>query len=64
MLTEFSYRQNNETGRWEVIKRLPDGTEEVLHKVSFSVPDEAMNYVAQLTGKPPGPPGKWFSPGE
>jgi hypothetical protein len=63
-MTEFSYRHNDETGRWDVIKRLPDGTEEVLHKVSFRTPGEASNHVAQLTGKPPGPPGKWFSQGE
>ena len=60
----FSYRLNNETGRWDVIKRLPNGTEEALHKVSFSTPSEASDHVAQLTGKLPGPPGKWFSAGE
>jgi hypothetical protein len=63
-VAEFSYRFNVETGRWDVIKRLPDGTEEALHKVSFSTPGDASNYVAQLTGKSPGPPGKWFSQSE
>ena len=60
-MAEYSYRHNDETGRWDVIKRLPDGTEEVLH--SFTTSDEAMNYAAQLTGKEPReiPPGKWVS---
>lgn len=53
---EYSYRFNEAAG-WDVIKRLSDGTEEVLH--NFRMIDEAMNYVAQLVGKPPGPPGKW-----
>jgi hypothetical protein len=60
-MAEYSYRFNEARG-WDAIKRLPNGTEEVLH--NFRLVDEAMNYVAQLTGKPPGPPGKWFSAGE
>jgi len=63
-MAEFSYRYNPETGRWEIIKRRPDGTAEVLHKVSFSTPDDASNHVAILTGKTPGRPGKWVSAGE
>jgi hypothetical protein len=63
-MTEFSYRHNDETDRWDVVKRLPDGTEEVLQNISFSTPGAASDHVAQLTGKPPGPPRKWFSLGE
>jgi len=56
-MTEYSYRFNEAEG-WDAIKRNPDGTEEVL--LNFRLIDEAMNYVAQLVGKPPGPPGTWF----
>jgi hypothetical protein len=60
---EYSYRFNPETGRRDVFTRRPDGTEEPLPKVSFLMPDEAMNHVALLTGKPPDhiPPGEWVS---
>jgi hypothetical protein len=47
-MAEFSYRYNPETGRWEIIKRRPDGTAEVLHKVSFSTRGDASNHVAIL----------------
>ena len=61
-MAEFSYRYNPETGRWDVFTRRPDGTVEVLHKVSFDTSDAAMNHVALLTGKPHRtPPGKWVS---
>ena len=61
-MAEFSYRYNPETGRWEIITRHPDGTVEMLHKVSFDTPDAAMNHVALLTGKRGRiHPGKWIS---
>ena len=61
-MAECSYRYNPETGRWDVITRRPDGTVEVLHKVSFDTSDAAMNHVALLTGKRRRiPPGKWVS---
>src|SRR5262249_23804365 len=62
-MAEYTYRYNPETGRWDVIKRRPDGTVEVLHKMIFDTPDAAMNLVSLLTGKRRLriPPGKWVS---
>jgi len=51
---EFSYRHNSKTGRWDVVMRSPDGSEEVLH--SFDTPGRARDHVAQLTVKETGPP--------
>jgi hypothetical protein len=54
---EFSYRLNDETGRWDVLmRRSPDGPEEVLR--SFDMPDEAMRYVARITESETGP-SRW-----
>jgi hypothetical protein len=55
--SDFTYRLNEQTGRWDVIGRSPDGSEEVV-LCSYGTPDEASDHVARLTGKPlPIPPG-------
>jgi len=51
---EFRYRLNPQTGRWDVVRRWPDGTELVIQ--SYDLPDEAMSEVSRLTKRPPGPP--------
>jgi hypothetical protein len=54
--SDFTYRLNEQTGSWDVIRCSPDGSEDVL--CSYSTPDEASDHVARLTGKPlPIPPG-------
>jgi hypothetical protein len=50
----FRYMFNEQTGRWDVLWKRPDGTETVVG--AYSTQAEAMEIVAGANKQPPEPP--------
>ena len=51
---QFRYFFNEQTGRWDVVWKRPDGTELVVG--AYSTRAEAMEHVSRANNEPAGPP--------
>jgi hypothetical protein len=51
---QFRYFFNEQTGRWDVVWKRPDGTESVVG--AYSTRAEAMEHVSRANNEPAGPP--------
>ena len=51
---QFRYFFNEQTGRWDVVWKHPDGTESVVG--AYSTRAEAMEHVSRANNEPAGPP--------